>query len=222
VPAIGRLHLDSADLAEAADAARSGVVSGITTNPAIMAAATSAPLVRLGELLETFVSGPVFYQLTARDADEAAAEAAAVRSAAAGYVDRVVLKLPAQPWWYGIAAQFVDQGWPVAFTAVYEAGQAICAVETGASWIIPYVDRSSRLRPSESGVVGRLRPFVPDDVVLLAASLKSPAQAVEALHDGADAITTSWHVITGLMEHPLTDSAVEEFMKTLEEARREG
>jgi transaldolase len=211
----GRLYLDSADLGLAVRAAGSGVVRGITTNPAIMAAATREPRRRLGELLDAFAVGPVFYQLTARDADEAWPEAAAVREAAGERVDRLVLKLPAQPWWYGPAAAFTNRGWPVAFTAVYAPGQAVCAVEAGAGWLIPYVDRAARLLPQEPGVVETLRPFVPDDVVLLAASLKSADQALAALRAGADAVTTTWDVLAGLMGHPLTESAVEEFRRAV-------
>lgn len=206
-----RLFLDSADLDHAADAARSGVVAGITTNPAIMAASTDDPHARVRELLATFPDGPVFHQLTSGDADQAAAEAAAVRTAAGAHVDRLVLKLPAQPFWYRAASRFTRQGWPVAFTAVYAPGQVVCAVETGAGWIIPYVDRSARLLPDERGVVERLRPFLTDEVVLLAASLKSPDQALGALRVGADAVTTTWDVLGGLMSHPLTDAAIEEF-----------
>jgi TalC/MipB family fructose-6-phosphate aldolase len=208
----GRLFLDSADLDHAALAAGSGVVAGITTNPAIMAASTNDPHVRVRELLAAIPDGLVFHQLTSTDADQAAAEATAVRTAAGAHVDRLVLKLPAQPFWYSAASSFTKQGWPVAFTAVYAPGQVVCAVEAGAGWIIPYVDRSARLLPDEPGVVERLRPFLPDEVVLLAASLKSPDQALDALRTGADAVTTTWEVLVGLMSHPLTETAIEEFL----------
>ena len=207
----GRIYLDSADLGQAAQAACSGVVTGITTNPAIMAAHTSEPLRQLSAVLHAFADGPVFHQLTATDVDGAAAEVAAVQAALGDQATRVVLKLPAQQWWYEVGAGLVADDWRVAFTAVYSPGQAVCAAEIGAGWVIPYVDRSARLLPDAKGVVERLRPFVPDEVVLLAASLKTPMQALDALRDGADAITVTWDVIEALMAHPLTDSAVEEF-----------
>jgi TalC/MipB family fructose-6-phosphate aldolase len=207
-----RLFLDSADLDDAVKAAQSGVVCGITTNPAIMAASTNDPHVRVRELLAAFADGLVFHQLTSTDADQAAAEAAAVRTAVGALVDRLVLKVPAQPFWYRTAADFTKKGWRVAFTAVYAPGQAVCAVEAGAGWIIPYVDRSARLLPEVPGVVESLRLFLPADVVLLAASLKSPDQALDALRAGADAVTTTWEVLTGLMSHHLTETAVEEFL----------
>jgi transaldolase len=104
---------------------------------------------------------------------------------------RIYLDLPAQPWLYALGAQLVADGRQVAFTAVYDAGQAVCAVTAGDRWIIPNVDRASRLDAVAGPVVPRLAPVVTDDVVLLTASIKSPAQALEALTHGARAVTTT-------------------------------
>jgi transaldolase len=91
----------------------------------------------------------------------------------------------------------------------------VCAVDAGARWVIPYVDRAARLEPDQAPLVTRLAPHVPAGVTLLAASIKSPAQALAALGDGAGAVTTSWDVIEALMRHPLTDSAVDGFRDSL-------
>jgi len=208
---LGKLFLDSADLSLAAAAADSGVVRGITTNPAIMHEHTTHGPAHLRALLDAFKEGPVFYQLTSDNVTAAWAEVAEIDAAAAADRDRVVLKLAAQPWLYSLGARLVEDGRQVAFTAVYDPGQVVCAVDAGAQWIIPYVDRASRLDSGRGSIVPRLAPFVPDDVILLAASIKSASQALSALSDGARAVTTSWAVIEAMMSHPLTDSAVDEF-----------
>lgn len=207
-----KLFLDGADLDVAAAAADSGVVSGITTNPTIMHQHTRDAPGHLKNLLDVFKDGPVFYQLTTSTSQAAEAELGAVFDAAGSDSDRVVVKLPAQPRLYSLAATLTREGRQVAFTAVYDPGQVVCAVEAGARWIIPYVDRASRLEGEKGPILPRLAPFVPAEVVLLAASVKSTDQALAALSEGADAVTTTWPVIEGLMSHALTDSAVEEFM----------
>lgn len=208
----GRLFLDSADLDLATGAANSGVVSGITTNPTIMHQHTNDAPGHLKALLQVFKDGPVFYQLTTNTLETAEAELATVDKATGADRDRVVIKLPAQPWLYGLAARLISEGRQVAFTAVYDPGQVVCAVEAGACWIIPYVDRASRLESDKGPILPRLAPFVPAEVVLLAASIKSTDQALTAFREGADAVTTTWPLIEGLMSHALTDSAVDEFM----------
>jgi transaldolase len=215
---MGQLFLDSADLETARLAAESGVVSGITTNPTIMAShagRADAHPEHLHRLLVAFPRGPVFIQLTAGDKRTASDEAAAIVQAAGDDVGRVVLKLPSVPWLFSLGAELVRTAHEVAFTAVYSSGQVVCAVDAGARWVIPYVDRAARLEPDQAPLVTRLAPHVPAGVTMLAASIKSPAQALAALADGAGAVTTSWDVIEALMHHPLTDSAVDGFRDSL-------
>jgi transaldolase len=207
----GTLYLDSAGLDDAITAARSGVISGITTNPAIMAAATDDPVTHLRELLKVFPSGPVFHQLTSGDAEAALAEVDQVDRVCGDTAARVVFKLAAQPWLFALGARLAADGRNTAFTAVYSPGQVVCAREAGARWVIPYVDRAARLDPAAGPLVPRLAPHLGPDMSVLAASVKSPGKALQALRDGAAGVTTTWDVISALMVHPLTDSAVAEF-----------
>ncbi len=209
------LFLDSADLADAAAAAASGIVSGVTTNPSIMGRPRGEHPARLRRLLDTFPAVPVFYQLTATDPASADAEVATVLTAAGEHRSRVVLKLPAQEWLYPVADRLVGAGHEVAFTAVYSAGQALCAAATGASWLIPYVDRARRLDPGAGPLVPRLVAAVPPEVLVLAASIKSAEQAVEAVLQGAAGVTAAWPVLQSLTGHPLTESAVATFQDEL-------
>jgi transaldolase len=215
---MGHVFLDSADLTAARLASESGVVSGITTNPTIMASQAGRPKAHpehLHQLLEAFPRGPVFIQLTAEDKRTANDEVAAIAQAAGADACRVVLKLPSVPWHFSLGAALVRAGHEVAFTAVYSPGQVICAVDVGARWVIPYVDRAARMDGEQIPLVTRLAPHVPPSVTLLAASIKSPTQALAAISDGAAAVTTSWEVIQALMSHPLTDSAVDSFRESL-------
>jgi transaldolase len=205
------LFLDSADIGEARSAAASGIADGITTNPALMSKVTSDHVAHLATLLDVFPSGKVFYQLTASGPEEAAEELAAIDRLDATDRERVVFKLAAQPWLFALGAKLVANGSDVAFTAVYSPGQVLCAAQAGARWVIGYVDRAARLDPGDGPLVPRLAPFVPDGMILVAASIKSTEQATQAIRDGAGSVTTSWPVLSGLMRHPLTDSAVEEF-----------
>ncbi len=79
-------------------------------------------------------------------------------------------------------------------------------------WIIPYVDRAAR--HSAGAVVldqAAVLEQLDSSTRILAASLKSAAQVVEALLDGAHDITAPLDVLRALPAHPLTESAVREF-----------
>lgn len=201
--------LDSASVDDAAAAAELGFVHGITTNPALMARETKEPLAHLERLLQAFPAGPICYQPTRTSFDEMAAEARAAAELAPG---RVVAKLPATLDGIRLAAALHKEDMPSALTAVYSPAQALLAHEAGCMWVIPYVDRAAR--HSAGAVVVELAAVLEqlDSATrILAASLKTAPQVVEAVLDGSHDVTMPLDVIRGLPAHPLTESAVREF-----------
>jgi transaldolase len=208
--------LDSAALDDAAAAAELGFVHGITTNPALMARETKEPLAHLERLLTAFPSGPVCYQPTRTSYAEMNDEA---RAAASLAPDRVVAKLPATLDAIKLAAALTDDGIRCALTAVYSPAQALLAHEVGCVWIIPYVDRAARHSDGGLGVVDALAAILArlqSSTRILAASLKSAPQVVDAILHGAHDITAPLEVLRGLPAHPLTESAVREFAASWE------
>lgn len=202
------LFLDSAMVPDAVAAEALGWVSGITTNPKLLAATGRRPREQLARLLEAFPSGPVFFQPAKIEGAEAE-----VRSAFEIGAGRVVAKLPAQGPMLTLAKRLVTEGHPVAITAVHSPAQAALAAAIGAGWVIPYFDRAARLRPGEP-IVSSLRAVLDalgSPTWILAASIKTPGQAVAALLSGARAISAPLPVLQAMAHDPLTESAVEEF-----------
>jgi transaldolase len=201
--------LDSASLDDAAAAAGLGFVRGITTNPALMAKETKEPLAHLERLLTAFPEGPICYQPTRTSPADMESEA---RAAAALAPDRIVAKLPATLDALTLAAALHEDGIRCALTAVYSPAQALLAHETGCVWIIPYVDRAAR--HSAGHVVEDLAALLASlhsGTRILAASLKTSQQVVEAVLAGAQDVTAPLDVLRALPAHPLTESAVREF-----------
>ncbi|MBN2205476.1 MAG: hypothetical protein JW767_10690 [Thermoleophilia bacterium] len=209
--------LDSASLDDAAAAARLGFVGGFTTNPTLMARATSVagatgqPLAHFGALLEALPEGPGCYQPTG---DSPAAMCEEARAAAALAPARVVIKLPATAHGVRAAALLRDESIRCALTAVYAPGQALLADAVGCVWVIPYVDRAERqgvggrqVVESLAGILRRLE----SPTRVLAASLKTAEQVTDTILYGADDVTAPLDVLAALVHHPLTEAAVREF-----------
>jgi transaldolase len=208
--------LDSASVDDAASAAELGFVTGITTNPALMARETKEPLAHLERLLAAFPSGPICYQPTRTSYAEMDDEA---RAAAALAPDRVIAKLPATLDAVKLAAALTDDGIRCALTAVYSPAQVLLAHEVGCVWVIPYVDRAARHSDGGLGVVDALATILgrlQSSTRILAASLKSGPQVVDSILHGAHDITAPLEVLRGLPAHPLTESAVREFAASWE------
>lgn len=205
------LFLDSASITDAQEAADMGYVAGITTNPTLMASKGRPALEKVRALLAVF-PGSVFHQPATSNPDEARAEIDDLVRGIGG--ERVVAKLPALPALFPLAASLHASAVPCAVTAVYSMGQAALAAAAHADWIIPYVNRAKRLNEGGATLVPELARFLDgrvDRPLILAASLKSADEAVQALDDGADGVSVPMNVLRELGEHPLTRSAVEQF-----------
>lgn len=205
------LFLDSASITDAQEAAGMGYVTGITTNPTLMASKGRSALEKVRALLDVF-PGTVFHQPVTSDPAEARAEIDDLVGGISG--QRVVAKLPALPALFPLAASLHASGIPCAVTAVYSSGQAALAAAAHAGWIIPYVNRAKRLKDDGATLVPELARFLDgraDRPLILAASLKSADEAIQALEDGADGVSVPMNVLRQLGEHSLTRSAVEQF-----------
>ena len=91
--------------------------------------------------LSACTSGEIFYQLTATDLENMLAEA---WSASQLLAKQLVLKVPATPMGFQAVARLSNRI-PCGVTAVFSPAQALLAVEAGAHYIIPYVNRATNM-----------------------------------------------------------------------------
>ena len=123
-----------------------------------------------------------------------------------------MLKIPASLSGLRLVAALSGQI-PCAVTAIFSAAQAYLACQAGARYVIPYVNRLTRLGGDGIALVRRIAAILGPDTELLAASLKSPAEVVDALAAGAHHVTVPWKLIEEMAEHRLSALAVEEFAR---------
>ncbi len=205
------LYLDSANLEDAKQAASYGFVAGITTNPTLMAKESTKPLEQLEKLTGIF-PGPVFYQLTAQDTEGLVKEG---RAAMALARDKVVLKVPCTLAGLAAVAQLSKEV-TCAMTAVFSAQQAWLATQAGARYVIPYINRTSRLGGDPFELIGQMAEVLWSNGVkteLLAASIKSSEEALQTLEAGAQHLTLSLDLIKQMAEHEWSQQTIAEFGK---------
>lgn len=204
------LLLDSADVQAARRAADLGFVRGATTNPTLMAASGRPAEAVIPEMAD-ILPGTVFYQLTSETPQAREAEA---RRLAALRPGRVGIKVPTTTQNLALVARLTADGLTCAMTAIFSPGQALLALEAGAAFVIPYVNRTTRLYGDGPGLVRQMRAVIDacgSPMRILAASVKSPDEAVAALLAGAHDLTLPLAVIEALGEHPGSLAAIEEF-----------
>lgn len=208
------LFLDSALAEDARRASALGFVSGLTTNPTLMAKA-QRPADEVIRELCGLVPGLVFYQLTASTVAEREAEA---HRLAQLVPHRVGLKIPCTTENLALAARLAKAGYTVGITAIFSAAQVYLAVEAGAHYVLPYVNRSTRLLGDGLGLVRQMRAVINaahSPLEILAASVKTPGEAVDTVLAGAHHLTLPLSVIEAMGQHPLSDQTIEEFARAM-------
>jgi transaldolase len=203
------IMIDSAVVEEVKRAVELGYVSGVTTNPTIMAKARGEPKDIIRQIC-AISPGPVFYQVTARTVAEREREG---REFFSIRPEKVVLKIPATTENMSLVAR-LSKDIPCAVTAVYSGHQTLVACEAGARYVIPYVNRATRLLGDGVMLVTEMAQVIAlleTPVRIVAASIKSAAEATQALLAGADDLTLPLDVLLSLGNHPLSDEAIAEF-----------
>jgi len=201
--------IDSADIDDVSKAVELGYVLGVTTNPSILARVPGRPEETI-ERICRLSPGPVFYQVTA---DTPAGREEEGRRFFDICRDKVVLKIPATSENMTLVARLGEEV-PCAVTAVYAAHQALVACEAGARYLIPYVNRASRLLGDGLALVSELARVVlaaGTQAEILAASIKSAAEAAATVAAGAHHLTMPLDIILSLGDHPLSEQAIADF-----------
>lgn len=202
------LFLDSADLDDIAYVEAMAVIRGITMNLTLLRPHTDDPLKHLSAVLEAS-SGEAMYQPTKADHN-------ALNEALRAYEldpERVVAKVPVTRANLPVAAESVRRGVPVALTEALALGHMLICEKIGAGYRIPYVDRAARDPRASSHLVRELASIQRGAVTIVAASLKSAAQVLEARVEGADIISSPATVINSPINHPMSEEAAHDFDK---------
>jgi len=132
------LYLDSALISDAEIARDLGWVTGITTNPTLLAKSEHPPEITLKQL-STIIDGEVFYQLTATNLDGMVAEARITHDILG---DKTVLKIPATSTGFQALAR-LSKEIPCSVTAIFHPAQALVARAGGARRQICHCIRQS-------------------------------------------------------------------------------
>ncbi|OCG41590.1 fructose-6-phosphate aldolase [Gilliamella sp. Bif1-4] len=205
------LYLDTADLVAIKRLAKVLPISGVTTNPSIVAKSGKPIFSLLDELQGVLGSDKLlFAQVLSSNADEMIKEAYQLRKA----VPSIVTKIPVNAQGLIAIKELTQQGIPTLGTAVYGAGQGFLAALAGAKYIAPYVNRIDAQGGNSKDTVLELQKLLnlhcPQSMVL-AASFRTPRQALDCMIAGCKSITLPVDVAELFISDPAVDAAITKF-----------
>jgi transaldolase len=209
-----KFFLDTANIDEIRDAASTGVLDGITTNPTLISKEGNTFEDQLLKIC-TLVNGPVSAETVSRDAPGMVEEGRHL----AKLHPNIVVKCPMTKEGLKATRMLSDERIRVNVTLVFSAPQAIMAAKAGAYFVSPFVGRLDDIGENGMELIRNIVTIFNNyefTTQVLVASIRNPVHVVQAGLYGADICTMPAKVFEQLLRHPLTDKGVEQFLKDWE------
>ncbi len=206
-----KFFIDSADVNEIRELAATGLVDGVTTNPSLVAK-TGGNFTEIISRICKIVDGPVSAEVTATEAERMVEEGRKLASIA----PNVTVKVPLT--WDGLKAcrTLSQAGIPVNVTLCFSANQALLAAKAGAAFISPFIGRLDDVGEDGMTLIRDIRQIYDNysslTTEILAASIRHPQHVKQAAMAGADVATVPGAVLRQLVQHPLTDKGLAQFL----------
>jgi transaldolase len=207
-----KLFLDTANLAEIREASSLGVISGITTNPVIIAREGTKDIRSRIMEIASILDGTIITEVLSRDSKGMIAEAKEIAS----WHPSIAVKIPMT--WEGLKAVSVlsKSGVKTVVTIVLTVSQALLAAQAGSSYVAPFIGRSNDICQDGFKLVSDIiEVFKVQGIAaeIIAASIKNPIEVIYAAKAGSQVITVPFMTLKKMATHPTTDIILDEFLK---------
>jgi transaldolase len=206
-----KIFIDTADTADLAALAQTGLVDGVTTNPSLIAKSGRNLFETLAEIC-ALIPGPVSAEVVATDAATMLKEADKLRAIA----ESIVIKLPLTMEGLIACKALTKAGVDTNVTLCFSAVQALLAAKAGATFISPFIGRLDDNGADGMALIDEIRALYDlhgFETQILAASIRTPGHVRDAALAGADCATIPPAIFRSLYKHVLTDSGLEAFLK---------
>jgi transaldolase len=206
-----KFFIDTANIDEIRDAARLGILDGVTTNPSLIAKEGRKFEDVVAEIA-SIVDGPISAEVTALDYDGMLKQAGPL----AKIHKNITIKVPLTKEGLRACKTLRAQGTAVNVTLCFSPSQALLAAKCGATFVSPFVGRLDDVSQDGMDLIRQIRAIYDNygfTTQILAASIRHPIHVVESALAGADVGTMPYKVMMQLYEHPLTDIGLKKFLE---------
>lgn len=204
-----KLFIDTANIEEIKEASTWGVISGVTTNPSLIA--------KEGRRLEDVISeitalvdGPISAEVTEGTAESMITEARVL----AEINKNIVIKLPMTLDGVKACSVLTGEGIHTNVTLIFSVSQALMAMEAGATYISPFMGRMDDAGFDSVRLIQDIATVVANygyDTEIIAASIRNLDHVHQAALAGSDISTIPFKVLKSMVVHPLTTAGLKIF-----------
>ncbi|MGI6065490.1 MAG: fructose-6-phosphate aldolase [Bacillota bacterium] len=208
------IFIDSANITEIREAQALGVISGVTTNPSLIA--------KEGRNFQQVVK-----EITALVDGSISAEVISLESA--GMIEEarelvkihpnIVIKIPMSGEGLKATKVLSEEKVKVNMTLIFSVNQALLAAKAGAYFVSPFVGRLDDAGQEGMKLIEEIVTVFDNyrfSTKIIVASVRHPMHVAQAALLGADIATVPYKVIMQMLKHPLTDAGINKFLSDWE------
>ena len=207
-----RIFLDTANIEQIKQAAKLGVISGVTTNPSLVAKESTSDYETVTKKICSIIDGPVSVEVISEDTEGMIKEA----RVKAAWAPNVVIKVPITADGLRATAALKKEKIKVNMTLCFSANQALLGALAGAAYVSIFVGRLDDAGHDGMQVVDDTLAILdnyPDlDTEVIAASIRHPLHCTSAALAGAHIATVPYAVLMQMIQHPMTDVGIKKFL----------
>ncbi len=206
-----KFFIDTANVNEVREAAKLGILDGVTTNPTLLAKEEGSPTEIFKQLCE-IVRGPVNAEVISLDWQGIVKEGKEL----AKIDDNIVVKIPMTKDGLKAVKEFSALGIKTNVTLIFSPVQALLAARAGATFVCPFVGRLDDISSPGMELISQIKQIFDNYSIeseIIVASIRHPMHVVESALIGAHIATVPFKVIGQLVKHPLTDIGIEKFLE---------
>ena len=205
-----KLFIDTANGNEIKQAFELGVISGITTNPSLVAKEGRDFFETLKEIIAIVGNIPISAEVVSLVAGEMVEQGKKLAALGEG----IVIKVPMTAEGLKATKIFTSIGIKTNVTLIFSSTQALLAARAGATYVSPFIGRLDDINQVGMNLIQEISQIFQVHEIksqIISASVRHSAHVIEAALLGADIATVPYKVIENMMKHPLTDAGIEKF-----------
>ena len=212
-----KFFIDSANIEHIKEIASWGILSGVTTNPSLIAKEEGTDFKKVVLEICEVVNGSISAEVISIESQDMVQEGKEISK----WHKNVTIKLPVTP--HGLTACKIlsSEGIKVNMTLCFSINQALLCANAGASFISPFVGRLDDINQDGISLIKDIAEiFSIHDIKteVLSASIRNPVHVIESAKAGAHIATIPYQVFKQMIQHPLTDKGLEKFLSDWHEA----
>jgi len=205
-----KLFIDTANVEHIKDIASLGILSGVTTNPTLIAKEGRDFEEVLNEIT-SIVDGPISGEVISLKSEEMIEEGRKI----AAMHENMVVKIPMTKEGLKAVKILSKEGIKTNVTLIFSANQALFAALAGATYVSPFIGRLDDTLHDGISVIEDIRQIfdIYDlDTEIIAASIRSPKHIADSALAGAHIATIPYDAFEKAFKHPLTDKGIDAFL----------